>query len=205
MMTAFTEEIYQALETSPSMPNFFPEQPLAIDIAITKHPFFVDKAAAIDASPFYSSPSSSSSSLSYSNQMSNSMHQVHLLGFDSLTRLLDPKYYPPEHTLAPLSSLFSQHFLRVMYRAGSGDSYGSRIEQERYVARLANGERESEGGQRAWAEKIQLAEGLREGVSSTKARQVIEGGDEEALKTLVGESVRRWIIQEGLYRDEGEG
>ena len=78
---------------------------LAIDIAITRHPYFVDKATAIASYAPYSAPTTEVPPV-----------QTHLLGFDSLIRLLDAKYYPPSHTLAPLEPLFSKHSVTVTMR-----------------------------------------------------------------------------------------
>lgn len=164
------------------LPSFLARMP-AIDIAVTKHPYFVDKAAAVETSNVYPTP----------------LEQIHLTGYDTFIRILNPKYYPPNHTLEPLSSLFEQHRLRVTLRPG--DDWGGREEQEEYLARLARGERESEGGRREWAKKIQLVEGRAPGapsVSSTKAREAARSAVDD-LKWLVPESVRQFLLSETPY------
>lgn len=166
-------------------PRFLELMP-AIDIAVTKHPYFVDKAAAIEASGAYPTP----------------LEQVHLTGYDTLIRILDPKYYPPTHTLEPLASLFTKHRFRVTLRPGN--DWGDREEQEEYLASLARGDRESEGGRKEWAEKIQLVEGRAPGapsVSSTKAREAAQSAVED-LKWLVPEGVRDFVKSERPYSED---
>ena len=163
------------------------EDPPPIDIGVTKHPIFVDKASAISASGFY--PPNTT--------------QVHLAGYDTLIRILNPKYYPPTHTLAPLEPFLSKHRLRVTYR--TDDDWGGRAEQEAYLKALADGEREAEGGRREWAGRIELVEGRREGeemVSSTRAREAARSGDRDMLRKLVSEGVADWVLQERLYADD---
>jgi nicotinamide-nucleotide adenylyltransferase len=163
------------------------EDELAIDIALTTHPYFIDKASAIAASGAYPPETT----------------QVHLIGYDTLIRLLDPKYYPPTHTLAPLEPFLGKHRLRVTYRTDA--DWGSRERQERYLKSLAEGEREQEGGRREWAQRIELVEGRREGeevVSSTRVREAAKKGDRDTLRKLVTEGVAEWIMQEKLYVDD---
>ena len=159
----------------------------SIDIGVTKHPIFVDKASAIETSGFYPPHTT----------------QVHLTGYDTLIRILNPKYYPPTHTLAPLEPFLSKHRLRVTYRTDS--DWGGRAEQEAYLKALADGGREAEGGRREWAGRIELVEGRKEGeeiVSSTRVRETVKSGDRDMLRKLVSEGVADWVLQEGLYMDD---
>lgn len=163
--------------------------PLIVDVALTRHPFFVDKAAAIASHAPYLDPVTRTPPA-----------QIHLLGFDSLVRLLDTKYYPPSHTLEPLEELFSRHRVRATLR--DDDKYGRREEQERYVQALAEGAREGEGGKREWAEKIELVAGKEEagGVSSTRVREVAEHGEWHQLEGLVSRRMGEWIEEHELYK-----
>ncbi|KAL8666777.1 MAG: hypothetical protein Q9168_007421, partial [Polycauliona sp. 1 TL-2023] len=155
------------------------ETPLAVDIGVTKHPYFHDKALSIADSNYYAEPTAA-----------EQPQQVHLLGFDSLTRLLDTKYYPPTHRLDPLSRLFDKHRIRVTRRTDDDDKYGTVEEQDRVWQALASGARESEGGKREWAEKIEMVEGEGDAVSSTKVREGVEKGDWALVERLVGKGVR---------------
>ncbi|KAJ5368350.1 uncharacterized protein N7496_008110 [Penicillium cataractarum] len=160
-----------------------------IDIAVTKKPYFIDKAAAIEASDHYPSP----------------LEQVHLVGYDTLIRIFNPKYYPPEHTLQRLGPLFSQHRLRVTLRPG--DDWGDREEQEGFLASLARGDREAEGAPREWAQKIQFIEGRKPEdppVSSTRAREAAQSAPQD-LEWLVPDNVRQFVLSERPYSEESPG
>jgi len=81
------------------------------------------------------------------------------------------------------------------------DNWGGREEQESFLASLAQGVKESEGGNREWVERIELVDGRKEGeqaVSSTKARQAVVQ-DVAALDKLVTPGVREWMISQNLY------
>ncbi|KAL3481636.1 Nucleotidylyl transferase [Aspergillus californicus] len=154
-----------------------------IDIGVTKKPYFVDKAAEIESAGVYSQP----------------LEQVHLTGYDTLIRIFNPKYYPPDHTLRPLEPFLSKHKLRVTMRPDS--EWGGTAEQEAYLADLAQGGRESEGGKREWAQRIRLVEGKKpeeRSVSSTKAREAIQTNPHD-LDWLVPEKIRGFILSERPY------
>lgn len=154
-----------------------------IDIGVTKKPYFVDKAAAIEASNSYPVP----------------LEQVHLTGYDTLIRIFDSKYYPPEHTLKPLGPFLSKHRLRVTMRPS--DEWGGKEEQLGYVAALARGDRDGEGARREWAERIQLVEGrlpTDQPVSSTRAREALQSAPQD-LEWLVSEQVRQFVLSEHPY------
>lgn len=181
MMTLFAQDLRSHLQASQNISVDHEVPP--VDIGVTKKPYFHDKAAAITAS--YTYPGTT--------------EQVHLTGFDTLIRIFNPKYYPPDHTLASLEPFLSQHRLRVTYR--TDDEWGGREEQESYLHKIASGEREKEGGKREWAERIELVEGKKDGeevVSSTKARKATKN-DPTGLKALVTPSVMEFITSEGLY------
>ncbi|PGH03798.1 hypothetical protein AJ79_07274 [Helicocarpus griseus UAMH5409] len=156
----------------------------AIDIGVTKLPYFIDKAVAISASKVYP----------------DSIEQILLTGYDTLVRIFDTKYYPPKCTLEPLSRFFNHHKLRVTFRPD--DDWGGREDQELFLRNLAQGAREQEGGKREWAKRIELVEGKKPGeeaVSSTKARIAAINKDSSALEKLVTPSVSDWMITQRLY------
>lgn len=183
MMELFAHDLRSHLATSsPQGPRSNEDLP-AIDICVIKKPYFVDKATAIEASGCYP----------------NALEQVHLTGYDTLIRIFNTKYYPPDHTLTPLIPLFSKHRLRVTMRPS--DEWGSREDQEEFLRALARGDREGEGGPREWAQKIQLVEGRKPGdpsISSTRARDAIESAVED-LEWLVPEKVRQYLLAEKPY------
>ncbi|OAX85298.1 hypothetical protein ACJ72_00328 [Emergomyces africanus] len=156
-----------------------------IDIGVTKLPYFMDKAAAISTSNWYPS----------------SPEQILLIGYDTLVRIFDTKYYPPEHTLRPLNQFFSQHSLRVTFRADS--EWGQRNDQESFLHNLAQGAMEQDGGNREWAERIELVEGMKLGeepVSSTQARNAAAESDVRALEKLLTPDICDCVISQGFYR-----
>ncbi|KAA8903172.1 cytidylyltransferase [Sphaerosporella brunnea] len=157
--------------------------PLQVDIAITKHARFLDKAAELE-------------------RVYPGAEQTYLTGYDTLIRLLDTKYYPPNHTLQPLESFFNLN--RVVCTMRSGGGWGDIVEQREYVAGIGRGEREAEGCKKDWAERIELVEAAPEslGVSSTKVREAVKKGDMEALERYLTKDVKEWVLQRGLYATE---
>ena len=181
MMTLFAQELQH--ETVEGLKDGGP----AVDIGITKLPYYHDKAASMDESGVYH----------------GQPQQVHLTGFDSIMRIFNAKYYPPDHKFAVLEPFLSKHRLRVTYRPD--DEWGGREEQGRYVQDIADGKRDKEGAKREWADRIELVEGKADGeevVSSTKARKAAKN-DQRLLLKYVTPTVRDWIISEKLYL-EGE-
>ena len=181
MMSIFAHDIRAAFADS--------LQPApVVDVGITKRPYFHDKAEAIESSSVYLSSGAQP-------------EQVHLIGFDTLIRILDARYYPPEKTLAPLAPFLSKHRLRVTYRSDAG--IGAADEQDAYVRDIAEGGREHEGGCRDWARRITLVAGLNGGeeiVSSTRAREAVRTGDDDGLDRMVTAGVATWIRQNAPYK-----
>lgn len=159
-----------------------------MDIGVTKKPYYNDKAVAIEESRQYADA-----------KTNEQPQQVHLLGFDSLIRLLDRKYYPPDHTLALLNPFFERHRVRVTMRSQEGTDWGYSSDQERYLEVLAKGGAENVGGKREWVERIELVEGEGEDVSSTKVREYSGKKNWDEVEKLVGKRTKEWIENEGLY------
>jgi nicotinamide-nucleotide adenylyltransferase len=162
---------------------------LGIDIGVTKLPYFADKSNSIENSGLYPV----------------STQQVHLLGYDTLTRLLSTKYYPPTHTLQPLHPFLGKHRLLVTYRAD--DDWGTRSEQDEYLKDIEGGKRDGDGARREWVTegRIRMVEGRKEGeeiISSTRVREAAKNGDRKALEKLVTKGVGDWVLGESLYVDD---
>jgi nicotinamide-nucleotide adenylyltransferase len=158
----------------------------AVDIGLVKQPYFLDKATAIDESHVYPA----------------SPQQVHLIGFDTLIRIFNTKYYPPDHNLRILEPFLSKHRLRATHRAD--DEWGSRQEQNQYVQDIVDGKRLHEGARPEWVRQISLSEGRRENddiVSSTLARKAAKN-DVNQLDKYVMPTTREWIVSERLYLDD---
>ncbi|KAH8685596.1 hypothetical protein BGZ60DRAFT_95723 [Tricladium varicosporioides] len=159
---------------------------IGIDIAVTKFPYFAEKATSIEEE--------------YGEE-----EQVHLIGYDTLTRLLDTKYYSPDHNLTPVRELLAKHRVLVTYR--TDDQWGSEKEQDDFVASIAEGGLDDKGGTKEWVKerRIVMVEGRKEGetaVSSTKVRDAARSGNREALRCLVTDGVAEWIIAESLYTND---
>lgn len=174
MMTLFAHELLYDLQQG---------GPALVDVGLIKQPYFHDKAAAVDESDAYPGPP----------------QQVHLLGFDTVVRIFNTKYYQPDHNLRILEPFLSKHRLRATYR--TDDEWGSWQEQEQYVQDIADGKRDGEGAKRDWAQQLTLVEGRHEGediVSSTLARKAASR-DPAQLDKYVMPTVRDWIVSEKLY------
>lgn len=174
MMALFAEELLYDIRQG---------EPPLIDVGLIKQPYFHDKAAAVDGSDIYQ----------------EQPQQVHLIGFDTLVRIFNTKYYPPDHHLGVLGPFLNKHRLRATYR--TDDEWGNRQEQDQYVKDIADGKRVAEGAQSEWARQLTLVEGRQEGednVSSTLARKAAKDGPAQLDKYVVP-TVRDWIISEKLY------
>ena len=193
-MNVFAEELVKMVATSDAKKHA--HQDVIVDVGVTKEARFIDKARILEAQEEYIGQGN--------GDTANPVEQVHLIGFDTLIRLLDTKYYPPKHTLEPLEDLFKKHRVRVTKR--TNDAWGGREEQDQYVRKIAEGKMGANGPRKEWAQRIDLVEGRKEGeeiVSSTKVREAAKAGDEEALKMLVTDGVARWILDEKLYLEAG--
>ena len=200
MMQVFASDLLSSLRSSAksqpqsaSTPESNQDQniteEIGVDIGVTKLPYFTDKAKAIEESGEYKKGTS----------------QVHLTGFDTLIRILDSKYYPPNHTLEPVMPFLEKHRLRVTYR--TDDQWGARMAQDEYLKYIEEGKRDDVGARREWVSegRIELVEGRAEGeevVSSTRVRQAVKEGNETLLRRLVTRGVAGWILEEGLYKDD---
>ncbi|KAL7799901.1 Nucleotidylyl transferase [Trichoderma ceciliae] len=159
-----------------------------IDLAVTKMPYFHDKARAIAESGFYSSSG---------NQ---EPEQIFLAGFDTVIRIFNPKYYSTGGGMrAALGPFFERARLRVTMR--TDDEWGGEAEQEDYVRGLGEGKLEEVGGDMAWAGRVDLVEGRGDAVSSSKVREMVKGGERGGLGSLVDDEVLGWIEEEGLYKE----
>jgi nicotinamide-nucleotide adenylyltransferase len=180
LMSIFASDFISAFRASAS--NATETEPV-VDLGVTKFPYFMDKAAAIqDEGPY-----------------GKDVEQVHLTGFDTLIRIFDSKYYPGQE-LKALEPFLKSHRLRVTYRLSDG--WGDKEEQDEYLSKIARGEREDEGAKREWSSRIELVEGAEKVVSSTRVREACKTSDELVLKELVTDGVAEWVLSHGLYRDD---
>lgn len=198
LMTVFAQDLSQHLKKAPSGQG--PDiADISIDIGLTKEPYYSDKSAAVKETtpPFYSS---------------DPIH-IHLVGYDTLIRFCNPKYYtnhdPPLSALKPFFD--AGHKLRVTQRPAdtsdaSSSEFGTVEEQEKYLQRLKDGEQEKAGFKPAWGEKIDMAQAEKGvGISSTRVRKAAKEGKWDEVSELCTEGVVAWIRDQALYSEDASG
>lgn len=198
LMTVFAEDLSRHLRSEESAQKEHVAN-ISIDIGLTKEPYYSDKSAAIKdtTAPFYSS---------------NPIH-VHLVGYDTLIRFCNPKYYPKfDPPLSALRPFFDAgHKLRVTQRPAdssdqSSSEFGTVQEQEKYVQRLRDGEEEKNGLLPTWANNIDMAQAERGvGISSTRVRNAAKDAKWDVVSELCTEGVAAWIKDQSLYSEDASG
>lgn len=192
LMTVFAEDLLKALKSSDYVED------VSIDIGLTKEPYYTDKSVAIaaEAPEVYAS---------------KPIH-VHLVGYDTLIRFCNPKYYP--RYTPPLSALKpffdAGHKLRVTQRPynandTSSKEFGTVEDQERYLRNIKEGGLEKEGFDANWKGNIDMVEGTGMGISSTRVRNAAKEGNWDEVGKLCTEGVTAWIREEGLYSEDASG
>jgi nicotinamide-nucleotide adenylyltransferase len=178
-----------------------------VDLGLATVPYFHDKSAALAESGFYNGEEGADGV--------GETEQVFLVGYDTLIRIFNPKYYGPLDSTAQVASpeatpmqkalgpFFARAKLRVTMRAD--DEWGGADEQKAYLENLYKAEGLSEvGGNKDWASRIEMVEGRKAGgdiVSSTYARAAAQARDSGKLDLMVTPEVRWWIEQENLYTE----
>ncbi|KAI1438578.1 hypothetical protein GGR50DRAFT_368840 [Xylaria sp. CBS 124048] len=166
----------------------------AVDIAVTTEPYFHAKAQAIAKSDFYHGLDPSGGVDAVKSD------QVYLVGYDTLIRIFNPKYYPNNSMKTSLDPFFSHAGLRVRMR--TSDDWGNAAQQISYLDELRAGTLEAAGGRVEWVDRIEMVEGRTDDepvISSTRVRDAANKHDWDALRKLVGEGVATWIRENALY------
>lgn len=187
MMNLLAEDVIKAMKATGREGN------LAVDIGVTTLPYFIGKAKAL----------SSPGNYDHGSDHGKPIEQVHLIGYDTLIRIFNTKYYPPDHTFRPLQDLFDHHRLRVLSRTDS--EWGTIQDQIEYLEDIRSGAREPEGCQAEWADRIDLVESSSVGegtTSSTKARTAAKASDVDKVGDLCPTAVAEYVIREQLYKDD---
>ena len=198
LMTVFAEDLSRHLRSKQWSQDAHVAD-MSIDIGLTKEPYYSDKSAAIkDTKP----PSYSSSPI-----------HVHLVGYDTLIRFCNPKYYPKhDPPLSALKPFFDAgHKLRVTQRPtdpsdASSSEFGTVEEQQKYLHRLRDGDEEDAGFVPAWGKNIDMTQpedGV--GVSSTRVRNAAKDGKWDEVSELCTEGVAAWIKDQALYSEDASG
>jgi len=143
-------------------------------IALSKHPRFVDKAKDIIT------------------HFPSTKEVVWLVGYDTLIRILDKKYYVD--TLEKELGVFWEKNRLIC--AIRGDDT---VERE-YVERISRGE--VDGVPKGWAEYITIIEPVGKEDSSTRARKAAKEGNWEDLRKVVPVEIADYVQREGLYLED---
>ncbi|KAL2018985.1 hypothetical protein VTK56DRAFT_10210 [Thermocarpiscus australiensis] len=213
LMWAFARDLRHDLqsEREPASVEERDEAPI-VDLGLSTLPYFHDKSAAIAESSFYTGEGEGEGE---GDSADCPMEQVFLVGYDTLIRIFNPKYYGPPESTAQLAGadttpmrkalgpFFARAKLRVTIRPG--DEWGEKDEQIAYFEDLLQAEGLSKvGGSTEWASRIEMVEGRSAGedaISSTYARGAARDRDSDRLNTMVTPEVRWWIEHEGLYTE----
>ncbi|PNS13989.1 hypothetical protein CAC42_6502 [Sphaceloma murrayae] len=186
LMILFAQDLHSHLSSSPD------HDAPHIDIGLTAAPYYTDKSTAIATDGARDYP--------------DSPRHIHLMGFDTITRFLAAKYYPSfSPPLSALEPYFGAgHGLRVTLRPS--EEFGTVEEQRAWIARLAEGELEDEGGRREWGRSIEVVEaGEGVGVSSTKVRRAAKEGEWEEVQRLCTLRVAGAVREGGFYEADDRG
>jgi nicotinamide-nucleotide adenylyltransferase len=197
LMTVFAEDLSRHLKSQ--TPQQADIADISIDIGLTKEPYYSDKSEAIKETtpPFYSS---------------DPIH-VHLVGYDTLIRFCNPKYYPKyDPPLSALKPFFDAgHKLRVTQRPAdpsdeSSNEFGTVEEQEKYLQSLRDGDEEKAGFVPAWGNNIDMAKAEKGvGISSTRVRNAAKEGKWDVVDELCTEGVAAWLKDQSLYKEDASG
>lgn len=189
MMALLAQDLLSSLQQeTESNPD---KEELSIDVAVTTAPYYNAKSAAISDSEAYPSHP----------------RHTHLLGFDTITRFFNPKYYasthdPPLSALAPFFE--AGHRLRVTLRPD--ESNYTLEDQKSFVDSLANGSMEKDGAKREWAQQVELVDpNPRAGVSSTRVREAAKKGQWKTVEELCTPQVAEWVRTYKLYEGDATG
>jgi nicotinamide-nucleotide adenylyltransferase len=201
LMTLFAEDLRKSLTDASAMNSVDTRgnTGITIDIGLTKEPYYSDKSDAI--------------AHTIPRPYPKDVTHVHLIGYDTLIRFCNPKYYPKyDPPLSALAPFFKNgHKLRVTQRPydtndNSSKEFGTIEEQRDYLKRLRDGEREHEGFRKEWADNIDMVEGGNGvGVSSTRLRNAARDGDWDTVGDFSTEGVAAWVKETGLYSEEASG
>lgn len=207
MMWAFAQDVLHNLQMSFEDKQATSEaQGLCVDLGLATVPYFHEKSAVLAEAGFYKGQRDQDKNLAETEQ-------VFLVGYDTLIRIFNPKYYGPLEGVnqvaakepTPLQKALDPFFasakLRVTMRAD--DEWGGEEEQAAYLEDLLRAEGLHKiGGLTAWESRIEMVDGHKAGtqvISSTYARNAVKNKDLEKLDLMVTPQVRWWIEQEGLY------
>ncbi|KAG7838462.1 hypothetical protein KL942_001866 [Ogataea angusta] len=152
-------------------------------IGITNCSLFVDKALTLENY--------------FKKEYTDRLRFTFLLGYDTLVRLLAPKYYEPRSLQDALGSFFKTSDCFVLTRNDGNDSSESQLQ---YLERMKKG-MVAEAPPR-WADKIFLAQGDSDtqSLSSSSIRKLIGSGDDSWISKTTP-NIAAFISEQHPYKD----
>ncbi|KAG7694962.1 hypothetical protein KL930_001285 [Ogataea haglerorum] len=152
-------------------------------IGITNCSLFVDKALTLEGY--------------FKKNYTDRLSYTFLLGYDTLVRLLSPKYYEPRSLQDALGSFFNTSDCFVLTRNDGHDSLESQLQ---YLERMKKGMVADTPP--TWADKIFLARGdaATENISSSSIREIIQSGSNSWISKTTP-SVASFITEQRPYDD----
>ncbi|CDK27004.1 unnamed protein product [Kuraishia capsulata CBS 1993] len=168
----------------------FAGQSLKVPVALglTSHAKFVDKATAIGKTL----------TEEYRSFHPTEMPLTFLMGFDTLIRVFDPKYYTPASVRDSLSSFMDLSELFVLTR---DDGLHSLDDQKRYIENIRLGKTDTIP--KEWYSKIHMVDGQKEStaISSSALRRSISSKEDSSIwKPYTIDAISEYITAAGLYR-----
>jgi nicotinamide-nucleotide adenylyltransferase len=209
MMWAFARDVQRSLQENSGDEQASSEvETLSVDLGLSTVPYFHEKSAVLAEGDFYDGERDMGGRAE--------TEQVFLVGYDTLIRIFNPKYYGPLDSEGQVSNsgsppirkaldpFFTRARLRVTMR--TGDEWGGADEQTAYLEGLFRaGGLSNMGGSTDWDSRIQMVEepklGDSDAISSTYARAAAKDRDSGKLDLMVTSEVRWRIEQESLYSE----
>ncbi|KAI3406024.2 hypothetical protein KGF56_001243 [Candida oxycetoniae] len=168
--------------------------PINVSIGLIKHAKFVDKSLSI----------ANHIEARYPNILRSGFKLTFLIGFDTLIRILNPKYYLPDKLSNSL-----EHFMKItdLFCLTRQDGTTSITQQQGYIKEISSGEHEDIPSH--WSNNIFLLKNLNEDIanisSSSIRREISRGarrgatGKEEWNKHVIPE-IAQYIEEKNLYK-----
>ncbi|KAI5962423.1 uncharacterized protein KGF55_003499 [Candida pseudojiufengensis] len=161
--------------------------PINVSIGITNHAKFVDKSLSI---------------LNFLESQKITIHTgfklTFLIGFDTLIRIFDPRYYLPDKLSNSLDHFMKMTDLFCLTRPTDEINV---LQQPNYVKEIASGKHEEIPS--SWSNSIFLLKDLNEKlaqISSSSIRKSIINGDNKDWELQVIPEIRDYIIENKLYQ-----
>ncbi|KAF3906982.1 hypothetical protein ABW21_db0204145 [Orbilia brochopaga] len=173
MMCLLAEELREKAATTDSNDNVSSNRrAYDVDVGVTVSARFSDKCEDLQANGYAHS------------------RLIWIMGFDTLVRLLNTKYYAPMYTLAPVQDVLLAGNNRILVFGRPGDSFGDTEAQREYYGTVDS-----------WVmDQLDVLEANEStaGISSSAVRKAVAQG--EAVSGSICDSVSAFIQAEELYR-----